>query len=155
MLRPRLFETINLERCRDRDFLRPRNLKDVESETLDKVSVSTTFTQSRLVSVSTSSKFLGLEESRSRHISKFMVSKSLGLDIFCFLSLADSISMYHIKKSKQDSQEKERMSKEEKHKATTSNRKWQEVRKREKREVREMKRKLGRLRQRKGHEGQG
>jgi hypothetical protein len=69
----------------------------VISETLDKVSVSKTFAQSRLVSVSTSSKFLGLEESRSGHISKFMVSKSLGLDIFCFLSLTDSISMYHIK----------------------------------------------------------
>ena len=69
-------------------------LASLHSETLDKVSVSTTFGQSRLVSVSTPFKFLGLEESRSRHLSKFPVSKSLGLDIFCFLSLADSLSLY-------------------------------------------------------------
>ena len=40
----------------------------VISDTLDKASVSTTFTHSRLVSVSTSSKFLGLKESRSQHL---------------------------------------------------------------------------------------
>ena len=38
----------------------------VISETLDKVSVSTTFPQSRPVSVSTPCPFSGLEESRSR-----------------------------------------------------------------------------------------
>ena len=66
------------------------------SETLKKVSVSTTFTQSRPVSVSTPFEFLGLEESRSRQLSKYPVSKSLGLDIFCFLSLADSLSINYI-----------------------------------------------------------
>jgi hypothetical protein len=44
------------------------SLITVISETLDKVSVSTTLAQSRLVSVSTSSKFLGLEESRYRKL---------------------------------------------------------------------------------------
>ncbi len=38
------------------------------SETLEKVSVSTTFAQSRLVSVSTSLKIIGLNESRSRQL---------------------------------------------------------------------------------------
>ena len=65
--------------------------KPVIKETLDKVWVSKTFAQSRLVSVSTPSKLLSLEKSWSRHLSKFPVSKSLGLNIFCFLSLADSI----------------------------------------------------------------
>ena len=40
----------------------------VNSETLEKVSVSTTFGQSRWVSVSTTSKFLSLDESRSRQL---------------------------------------------------------------------------------------
>ena len=66
------------------------------SETLEKVSVSTTFAQSWPVSVSTPFEFLGLEESRSRQLSKYPVSKSLGLDIFCFLSLADSLSICHM-----------------------------------------------------------
>ena len=66
------------------------------SETLEKVSVSTTFAQSRPVSVSTPFEFLGLEESRSRQLSKYPVSKSLGLDIFCFLSLADSLSINYM-----------------------------------------------------------
>ena len=66
------------------------------SETLEKVSVSTSFPQSRWVSVSTStktpslgwvsvstsSKFHGLDESRSRHLSNLPVSMSLGLDTF-------------------------------------------------------------------------
>jgi hypothetical protein len=51
MSRPRLFETMNFERCRDRDSLRPRNLefvetvtsrvKVVETETLSRVSLIT------------------------------------------------------------------------------------------------------------------
>ena len=53
------------------------------SEILEKVSVSTTFAQSRPVSVSTPFKFHGLKESRSRQLSKYPVSKSLGLDNFC------------------------------------------------------------------------
>ena len=67
----------------------------VNSETLDKVSVSTTFCRSRLVSVSistksegsrwvsvsTTTKFQSLDESRSRHPQNFKVSMSLGLDI--------------------------------------------------------------------------
>ena len=66
------------------------------SETLEKVSVSTPFAQSRWVSVSTStktpslrwvsvltsSKFHGLDESRSRHLSNLPVSMSLGLNTF-------------------------------------------------------------------------
>ena len=64
------------------------------SETLEKVSVSTTFAQSRLVSVSTSFKILGLKESRSLQPSKLLVSRSLGLDIFCFLSVAVSESIW-------------------------------------------------------------
>ena len=51
------------------------------SESLDGVSVSTSFAQSRLVSVSTSEKFLSLDESRSRHPRNLSVSMSLGLDI--------------------------------------------------------------------------
>ena len=51
------------------------------SESLDGVSVSTSFAQSRLVSVSTSIKFPGLDESRSRHLWNSSVSMSLGLDI--------------------------------------------------------------------------
>ena len=68
----------------------------VISETLKKVSVSTAFAQSRVVSVSTSFKFLGLKEYQSRHLSKLPVSKSLGLDNFCFLSLADSLSIFYM-----------------------------------------------------------
>ena len=56
----------------------------------------TTFAQSRLLSVSTSSKFIGLEESRSRHLSIFQVLKSLGLGILCILRLADSLSIHHL-----------------------------------------------------------
>jgi len=52
-----------------------------QSESLDGVSVSTSLAQSRLVSVSTSSKFPSLDESRSRHPANFQVSMSLGLDI--------------------------------------------------------------------------
>ena len=51
------------------------------NESLDGVSVSTSFVQSRLVSVSTSSKFPSLNEFRSRHPPNFQVSMSLGLDI--------------------------------------------------------------------------
>ena len=47
--------------------------ESVISETLDKVSVSTIFPQSRSVSVSTTFKFPGLEESQSRHLCKFPV----------------------------------------------------------------------------------
>ena len=50
------------------------------SETLDEVSVSTTFVQSRLVSVSTTTEFPSLDESRSRQPQNFPVSMSLGLD---------------------------------------------------------------------------
>ena len=68
------------------DFLRTCLVsgESVVSETLDKVSVLTTFAQSRLVSVLTSSKLLGLEEFWSRHLSKYLVSESLGLNLsFC------------------------------------------------------------------------
>ena len=65
-------------------------------ETLEKVSVSTTFAQSWTVSVSTPFEFLGLEESWYCQLSKDSVSKSLGLDIFCFLSLADSLSINYM-----------------------------------------------------------
>ena len=51
------------------------------SESLDGVSVSTSFAQSRLVSVSTSIDFPSLDESRSRHPRNLSVSMSLGLDI--------------------------------------------------------------------------
>ena len=34
LVRPRLFETGNFERCRDRDPSRPINLKGVETETI-------------------------------------------------------------------------------------------------------------------------
>ena len=51
------------------------------NESLDGVSVSTSFAQSRLVSVSTSSIFPSLDESRSRHPPNFQVSMILGLDI--------------------------------------------------------------------------
>ena len=51
------------------------------SESLDGVSVSTSFAQSRLVSVSTSIDFPSLDEYRSRHPRNFSVSMSLGLDI--------------------------------------------------------------------------
>ena len=50
------------------------------SEILEKVSVSTTFDQSRPVSVSTTIKLYGLEESQSRQLLIWMVSKSLGID---------------------------------------------------------------------------
>ena len=52
------------------------------SETLVKVSVSTTFVQSRSVSVSTTPKFSSLDESRSRQLENFQVSTGLGLDNF-------------------------------------------------------------------------
>ena len=51
------------------------------SESLDGVSVSTSFTQSRPVSVLTSIKFSSLDESRSRHPRNFSLSMSLSLDI--------------------------------------------------------------------------
>ena len=51
------------------------------SKSLDGVSVSTSFAQSRVVSVSTSIKFPSLDESRSQHPRNFSVSMSLGLDI--------------------------------------------------------------------------
>ena len=54
----------------------------VNSETLEKVSVSTTFAQSRWASVSTTSIFLSLDESRSRQLKKIRVSMGLGLDNF-------------------------------------------------------------------------
>ena len=66
----------------------------VISETLGKVSVSTTFAHSWLVSVSTSSKLFGQEDSQP--LSKFHISKSLSLEIFCFLSLADTLSTYYM-----------------------------------------------------------
>ena len=46
-----------------------------------RLSVSTPFDESRWVSVSTSSKFFSLDESRSQHPPNFLVSMSLGLDI--------------------------------------------------------------------------
>ena len=49
------------------------------------VSVSTPFDESRWVSVSTSSKFLSLDESWSRHPPNFLVSICLGLDILQIL----------------------------------------------------------------------
>ena len=60
----------------------PNLLKPIPgiSETLEKVSVSTTFAQSRLVSVSTTTYLLSLEESRYRQLWIFWVSKSLSLD---------------------------------------------------------------------------
>ena len=51
------------------------------SKSLDGVLVLTSFAQSRLVSVSTSKKFLSLDECRSQHLINFPVSMSLGLDI--------------------------------------------------------------------------
>ena len=51
------------------------------SESLDGVSVSTSFAQSRVVSVSTSIKFPGLDESQSQHPRNFSVSMSRGLNI--------------------------------------------------------------------------
>ena len=63
------------------------------SETLEKVSVSTNFAQSRLVSVSTFLKIIGFDEPWSRQLSKLLVSISLGLDNLCFLCLADSLSI--------------------------------------------------------------
>ena len=59
------------------------------------VSVSTTFARSWGVSVLTPFKFLGLEESRSRHI--YLVLKSLGVDNFCYLSLTYSLSIIYMK----------------------------------------------------------
>ena len=50
------------------------------SETLEKVSVSTTFAQSWLVSVSTTTYLLSLEESQSRQLRVYGVSESLSLD---------------------------------------------------------------------------
>ena len=50
------------------------------SETLRRVAFSTTFVQSRPVSVSTTFNFLSFEESQSRKPLYFIVSKSLGLD---------------------------------------------------------------------------
>ena len=50
------------------------------SETLKKVSVSTTFDESQPVSVSTTIKFYDLEESQSQQLLIGMVSKSLGID---------------------------------------------------------------------------
>ena len=41
MSRPRLFETGNFERCQDRDSLRPRNLKGVETETIQVIETDT------------------------------------------------------------------------------------------------------------------
>ena len=49
-------------------------------KSLVKVSVSTTFVQSRWVSVSTTTKLASLDESRSRQLRNFLVSMSLGLD---------------------------------------------------------------------------
>ena len=54
----------------------------VNSKTLEKVSVSTTFAQSHWVSVLTTSIFLSLDESRSRQLKKIRVSMGLGLDNF-------------------------------------------------------------------------
>ena len=62
------------------------------SETLDEVSVSTTFVQSRLVSVSTTTEIPSLDESRSRQPQNFPVSMSLGLDTTEFPSLDESRS---------------------------------------------------------------
>ena len=57
------------------------NISEI-SETLDRVSVSTSFVQSRSVSVSITVIFLSLDKSRSRHLWNFPVSMSLGLDIY-------------------------------------------------------------------------
>merc|ERR1711893_114616 len=62
------------------------------SETLDEVSVSTTFVQSRLVSVSTTTEIPSLDESRSRQPRNFPVSMSLDLDTTEFPSLDESRS---------------------------------------------------------------
>ena len=62
------------------------------SETLDEVSVSTTFVQSRLVSVSTTTEIPSLDESRSRQPQNLIVSMSLGLNI-------NRISKYRFKRS--------------------------------------------------------
>ena len=51
------------------------------SDSLDGVSLSTSFAQSKLVSVSTSIKLPSLNESRSHHPKNFSVSMSLSLDI--------------------------------------------------------------------------
>ena len=56
----------------------------------------TTFVQSPPVSVLTSSKFIGLEESLSRRLSKCQVSKSIGVAILGFLSVADLLSIYYM-----------------------------------------------------------
>ena len=58
------------------------------NETLNKVSVSTSFAQSRLVSVSTTMIFLSLNKSRSRHLCIFPVSMSLSLDIYKIFQFA-------------------------------------------------------------------
>merc|ERR1711873_391108 len=69
------------------------SMHDTEiSETLDEVSVSTTFVQSRLVSVSTTKEIPSLDESRSRQPQNFPVSMSLGLDTTEFPSLDESQS---------------------------------------------------------------
>ena len=68
----------------------------VISKTLEKVLVLTTFAQSQLVLVLTSFKFLGLEESRSRHISKLLVLIGLGLDNFCLVSAGLGLDILQI-----------------------------------------------------------
>ena len=62
------------------------------NESLDGVSVSTSFGQSQLVSVSTSSKFPSLDESQSWYPVNFPVSMSLGLDI-CKISQSRWVSV--------------------------------------------------------------
>ena len=68
-------------------------LDSVIGETLKKVSVSTTFAQSRLVLVSTSYIFLVLEESRPDTFPNFRSRKVSVSTSFVFFSLADSLSI--------------------------------------------------------------
>ena len=63
------------------------------SETLDEVSVSTTFVQSRLVSVSTTTEIPSLDESRSRQPQNLIVS------LFLSSILNNAEVMYNLSKS--------------------------------------------------------
>ena len=75
------------------------------SESLDGVSVSTSFAQSRLVSVSTCIKFPSLDKSRSRHPRNFSVTMSLSLDIqeifqSRWVSVSTSIEFFSLDESR-------------------------------------------------------